>query len=256
MVQNPRHHPANTAHQYHTDGKVPMVVLSNVGMRYGTGDEVLHDIDMTLASGSFHYLTGRSGAGKSSLLRLLTLSHRPSRGLISLFGRDSSQLTSPELPAIRRQIGIVFQDLGLLDHLTTCQNVALPLKVARKYDHDQIDRHVRELLTWVGLGKKLDASPATLSGGEKQRAAIARAVIARPKLLLADEPTGNVDTQMGEKLMRLILEMNRQGTTVLLATHDSDLPARFPNPVLHLSGGTLSTASDAGTAAAMPGGGA
>lgn len=239
MVQDSRIVSPSVAHKHRPGGDGPVVVLGNVGMRYGTGEEVLHDVDMTLTAGSFHYLTGRSGAGKSSLLRLLTLSHRPSRGLISIFGQDTGMLTADEMPAIRRQIGVVFQDFGLLDHLTTFQNVALPLRVARKYDKDQIDRHVRELLTWVGLGKKLDASPATLSGGEKQRAAIARAVIARPKLLLADEPTGNVDAQMGEKLMRLIMEMNRLGTTVLLATHDRTLPLQFPKPVLHLSRGTL-----------------
>ena len=162
-----------------------LVRFENVGMRYGAGPEVLRDLDFTLRPGSFHFLVGPSGAGKSSLLKLLYLGHRPSRGTVSLFGRDVGPLARRELPALRRRIGVVFQDFRLLAHLTVYENVALPLRIAGLRG-ERIRQHVGELLTWVGLGERLDALPATLSGGEKQRAAIARAVIAQPRLLLAD----------------------------------------------------------------------
>lgn len=209
-----------------------------VGMRYGRGPEVLNDITFQLPSGSFHFLTGPSGAGKSSLLRLIYLAERPSRGLISLFGRRSELLSREGLPALRRRIGVVFQDFRLLNHLTVFENVALPLRVAGQarsaYADDVID-----LLGWVGLGERVDAYPPTLSGGEQQRAAIARAVISKPDLLIADEPTGNVDPAMARRLLRLLVELNRLGTTVLLATHDLALVRSLDAPVLELSDGKL-----------------
>ena len=220
-----------------TDG--PEVVrFQNVGMRYGLGPEILHDISFRLRAGSFHFLTGLSGAGKSSLLRLMYLAHRPSRGLISLFDRDTALVPRVELPALRRRIGVVFQEFRLIDHLTALENVALPLRVAGA-DEDQINAHVAELLNWVGLSDHLHAKPPTLSGGQKQRVAIARAVIARPKLLLADEPTGNVDDSIAMRLMLLVEELNKLGTTVVVATHNEGLVLRFPHPQLHLSGGEL-----------------
>jgi cell division transport system ATP-binding protein len=199
-----------------------MVRFENVGMRYGAGPEVLRDVSFALESGSFTFLTGPSGAGKSTLLRLVYLAETPSRGLISLFGRDLAILKRADLPPLRRRIGVVFQEFRLLDHLSAFDNVALPLRLAGRrpsdYSHD-----VDELMSWVGLGEKLHNRPPTLSGGEQQRVAIARAVVAKPDLLLADEPTGNVDPDMGERLIRLFVELNRFGTTVMIATHDRAL---------------------------------
>ena len=215
-----------------------MVRFENVGMRYGDGPEVLRDINFALDAGSFHFLTGPSGAGKSSLLRLLYLAHRPSRGLITLFDRDTATMARHELPALRRQIGVVFQDFRLLDHLNAFDNVALPLRIAGLAEAE-IAAQVGELLEWVGLADALEASPATLSGGEKQRLAIARAVVARPELLLADEPTGNLDPELSLRLFHLFEELNKIGTTVLIATHSSELVEKFKHPALFLAGGRL-----------------
>lgn len=217
-----------------------MVRFENVGMRYGLGPEVLRDINFHLRPGSFHFLTGPTGAGKSSLLKLLALSHRPSRGLITLFNKEVSSLARDDLPAMRRKIGVVFQDFRLLDHLSALENVALPLKIAGA-KNVQIYQHVAELLEWVGLGRQVDAKPPTLSGGEKQRVAIARAVINRPRLLIADEPTGSMDAEMGLRLMYLFQELNKIGTTVVVATHDLELIKRFGNPVMYLKDGMLTT---------------
>jgi len=196
-----------------------MVRFENVGMRYGSGPEVLRDISFDLSAGSFTFLTGLSGAGKTTLLKLISLAEPPSRGLITLFGEELATARRRDLPALRRRIGVVFQDFRLLAHLSAYDNVALPLRLAGKREANYT-RDVRELLSWVGLGDRMSARPATLSGGEQQRVAIARAVVARPDLLIADEPTGNVDPEMGAKLIRLFAELNRLGTTVLIATHD------------------------------------
>jgi len=196
-----------------------MVRFENVGMRYGGGPEVLRDVSFELTGGSFTFLTGLSGAGKTTLLKLISLAEPPSRGLITLFGEELATARRRDLPALRRRIGVVFQDFQLLSHLSAYDNVALPLRLAGKREADYT-RDVRELLSWVGLGDRMTARPATLSGGEQQRVAIARAVVARPALLIADEPTGNVDPEMGARLIRLFAELNRLGTTVLIATHD------------------------------------
>ncbi len=202
-----------------------MLRFENVGMRYGTGPEVLRDVSFHLENGSFTFLTGASGAGKTTLLKLMFLAEPPTRGLITLFGHDLATTRRSVFPALRRRIGVVFQDFRLLEHLSTFDNVALPLRLAGRGPEDY--RHdVEELLGWVGLGGRLDAKPATLSGGEQQRVAIARAVVARPDLLLADEPTGNVDAEIGQRLIRLFGELNRLGTTVLIATHDRSLIER------------------------------
>jgi cell division transport system ATP-binding protein len=219
-----------------------LVRFENVGMRYGMGPEVLRDISFHLRPGSFHFLTGPTGAGKSSLLKLLALSHRPSRGLVTLFDREVSTLERDDLPAFRRKIGVVYQEFRLLNHLSAIDNVALPLKIAGAVDK-QIYQHVAELLDWVGLGNQVDAKPPTLSGGEKQRVAIARAIINRPQLLIADEPTGSMDAEMGLRLMRLFQELNKIGTTVVVATHDLDMIQRFGNPVMYLKDGLLSSRS-------------
>lgn len=216
-----------------------MVRFENVGMRYGYEPEVLHDITFHLEPGSYHFLTGPSGAGKTSLLRMMYLAHRPSRGSVSIFNHDIATTTREELPNLRRRIGVVFQNFRLLDHLSTLDNVALPLRIAGAR-RDTILEHVAELLTWVGLGEQLDARPRTLSDGEKQRVAIARAVINRPSLLLADEPTGSVDQEQGNRILRLFEELNKIGTTVVLATHDRTIIERYKHPVLRIDQGTLS----------------
>jgi len=215
-----------------------VIRFANVGMRYGMGPEVLRDVSFTLNAGDFRYLVGPSGAGKTSLLRLMYLAQRPTRGTISMFGIDISQVGRDTLTALRRRVGVVFQDFRLLDHLTALENVALPLRVAG-IDENVVRLHVSELLTWVGLADQLHAKPSTLSGGQKQRVAIARAVITRPQLLLADEPTGNLDDALGSRLLHLFEEMNRIGTTVVIATHNEKLLARAPHPVLRLLGGEL-----------------
>ena len=200
----------------------PMVRFENVGMRYGPGPEVLRDVTFTLEPGSFSFLTGPSGAGKSTLLKLMYLAEPPSRGLITLFGQDLATARRSALPALRRRIGVVFQDFRLLDHLSAYENVALPLRIEGR-DAPEYRQDVEELLSWVGLGDRMKAKPRTLSGGEQQRIAIARAVVGRPDVLLADEPTGNVDPDMGKRLIRLFEELNKLGTTVMIATHDRSL---------------------------------
>ena len=216
-----------------------MVRFQNVGMRYGLGSEVLQDINFELPLGSFHFLSGASGAGKSSLLKLIYLAHRPSHGLITLFGCDVTIAKRRELALIRRRIGVVFQDFRLLGHLSVIENVALPLKIKGE-NWDRISAYAAELLAWVGLQDCIDASPLTLSGGQQQRVAIARAVISKPEILLADEPTGNVDDAIALRLLYLFEELNRHGTTVLIATHNENLMDRFDHPRLHLAGGELS----------------
>jgi len=196
-----------------------VVRFENVGLRYGLGTEVLRDLSFRVDPHSFQFLTGPSGAGKTSLLRLLYLSLKPTRGLITLFGHDVATLAPDALATLRRRIGIVFQDFRLLDHMSTYENVALPLRVLGR-EEASYRNEVTELLQWVGLGERIRALPPVLSGGEKQRAAIARAVIARPQLLLADEPTGNVDPVLARRLLRLFVELNKSGTSVVIATHD------------------------------------
>ena len=188
-----------------------VIRFENVGLRYGRGPEILRDLTFGIDPNSFQFLTGPSGAGKTSLLRMLFLSLRPTRGLVTLFGQDAATLSKDGRATLRRRIGLVFQDFRLLDHMTTYENVALPLRVMGK-DEAEYRAEVVELLQWVGLGDRMGALPPILSGGEKQRAAIARAVIARPQLLLADEPTGNVDPTLGQRLLRLFIELNKSGT--------------------------------------------
>jgi cell division transport system ATP-binding protein len=216
-----------------------LIEFSNVGLRYGNGPEILRDLTFSVEPGSFHFLTGPSGAGKTSLLRLLLLSLKPSRGRVTMFGEDVSNLSQDRLLQMRRHIGIVFQEFRLLDHLTTFENVALPLRVLGQPE-SEYRPNVTELLEWVGLGERMNALPSLLSGGEKQRAAIARAVIARPKVLLADEPTGNVDPDLSSRLVHLFAELNRTlGMTIILATHELPLLEQFNYPRMLLSKGEL-----------------
>ena len=217
-----------------------IVQFDNVGLRYGTEREVLSDISFTLYPGSFYFLTGASGAGKTSLLKLLYLAQRPSRGMIRMFGSDVITLPRKALPSFRRRIGTVFQDFRLVPHLSAFDNVALPLRVSGVAESD-IMKPVADMLDWVGLGHRADARPATLSGGEQQRVAIARALIARPEILVADEPTGNVDPDMALKLLRLFEALNRLGTTVVVATHDVHLLKKVPDSlIMRLDKGRLS----------------
>lgn len=215
-----------------------MIRFENVGLRYGMGPEILRDVSFHLPERSFQFLSGPSGAGKTSLLRLLFLSLKPTRGLITIFGKDRSQITRRELPLIRRRIGIVFQDFRLLDHMTTYENVALPLRV-RGREEASYRSDVIELLKWVGLGERMHVLPPVLSGGEKQRAAIARALIEQPEILLADEPTGNVDPTLARRLLRLFIELNRLGTAVVIATHDLTLMEQVEARRMVLAGGRL-----------------
>ena len=216
-----------------------MIEFSDVGLRYGNGPEILRDLTFSVEPGSFHFLTGPSGAGKTSLLRLLLLSLKPSRGRVTMFGEDVSNLSQDRLLQMRRHIGIVFQEFRLLDHLTTFENVALPLRVLGQPE-SEYRPNVTELLEWVGLGERMNAPPSLLSGGEKQRAAIARAVIARPKVLLADEPTGNVDPDLSSRLVHLFAELNRTlGMTIILATHELPLLDQFNYPRMLLQKGEL-----------------
>src|ERR1700712_6106422 len=205
-----------------------IVQFENVGLRYGTGPETLSDISFSLRSGAFYFMTGPSGAGKTSLLKLLYLAQRPSRGVIRLFGEDAGALPHARLPGFRRRIGVVFQDFRLVPHLSAFDNIALPLRLSGVPESD-IEAPVREMLEWVGLSERGHATPPTLSGGEQQRIAIAPAVIGRPEILVADEPTGNVDPDMAARLLHLFESLNRLGTTVVVATHDFHLLGRIQN---------------------------
>lgn len=215
-----------------------MIRFEHVGMRYGIGPEVLSDINFTLAPGSFHFLTGPSGAGKTSLMSLMYLGRLPTRGLVTMFGQNVNKMKRDEMSPMRQRIGVVFQDFRLLNHMSTFDNVALPLRICGKPEKE-IQSNVRELLEWVGLGEHMHVLPNTMSGGQQQRIAIARAVITRPRLLLADEPTGNLDDEIGERLLGLFEQLNRMGTTLVIATHNQLLMDKFPHPRLILSKGHL-----------------
>jgi len=223
---------------YESDAATETVRLSGVGFGYAATHRALRDVNLTLPAGSFHFLTGASGAGKSTLLKLLTLAEHPSSGTLHLFGEDATAAPRRAMPAFRRRMGVVFQDFRLLDHLSAFDNVALPLRLTGRnqadYAHD-----VEEMLDWVGLGERMDDRPPSLSGGEKQRLAIARAVVSKPELILADEPTGSVDAAMGARLLKLFQSLNRLGTTVLIASHDEALARRSGATVLRLEGGRL-----------------
>jgi cell division transport system ATP-binding protein len=215
-----------------------MISFDNAAFQYGAGPEILRDISLTLEAGSFHFLTGPSGAGKSTLLNLIHLGLRPTRGYFSLFGEEVTTLPRRKMPALRRRIGVVFQDFRLLDHLSVFDNVALPLRLAGRRERD-IKRDATEILEWVGLGDSLGAGPRSLAGGQQQRVAIARAVVNRPAILLADEPTGSLDETIGARVIRLFEELNRLGTAVVIATHNPALFERFPHARLALADGQL-----------------
>lgn len=217
-----------------------MIEFSHVGLRYGIGPEVLSDISFRLISGSFHFLNGPSGSGKTSLMRLLYLGHMPTRGTVTVLGQDVVKATREQRMALRTRIGVVFQDFRLLGHLSAFENVALPLRIMNKPEHE-IRAAVHEILNWVGLTDYRDALPSTLSGGQQQRVAVARAVIGKPRLLLADEPTGNLDDVIGYRIMNLFEQLNKMGTTVLIATHNQQIMDHYGHAVLSLERGHLKT---------------
>lgn len=215
-----------------------MIRMDQISVDFLDRAGVLQEVSLQIPSGGFRFVTGPSGAGKTTLLRLMFLGLQPSRGRLDIFGRDARRLTRDQKALVRSRLGVVFQDFRLIDHMSVYDNVALPLRVSGKDPRSDRD-YVHELLHWVGLGEHADARPAALSGGQKQRVAIARAVINRPSLLLADEPTGNVDDGIGLKLMRLLEELNKLGTTVVVATHSGAVLQRFDYPCIHLEGGRV-----------------
>jgi cell division transport system ATP-binding protein len=215
-----------------------MIRLENVALRYGEGPEVLRNLNLTLQRGEFLFVTGPSGAGKTSLLRMLALLHMPAAGRLIVFNEDVAQLSRDRLAAVRRRIGVVFQDVRLLDHLSTFDNVALPLRIVGGQS-EQIGSVVSEMLGWLGLSEVVHANPSALSMGQRQLVGVARAVITRPNLLLADEPTSNMDGKLARRLMHLFTQLRKLGTTVLLSTHSEDLIERYPRPILHLAEGRL-----------------
>ena len=208
-----------------------------------TAAEPLSNVTLSIEKASLHFLTGRSGAGKSSLLRMMYFALRPTSGALTVFGEDASRISRKRIAALRRRIGVVFQDFQLLNHLTVYENVALPAMVAGRHE-SEYRNNVLEMLEWVKLSHKLTARPPYLSGGEKQRVGIARAMVLVPDLILADEPTGSVDPEMGARIMALFSEMHRQGNTVLIATHDLDLVRSSGAPRLHLEDGQLTRWSE------------
>ncbi len=220
-----------------------LLSFKNVSLAYEPKRYILENITFSLADGGFFFLTGNSGAGKSSLLRLIYQAERPSAGKISLFGERISLGQRERQLELRRKIGIVFQDFRLIPHLTAWENAALPLRLIDA-DEAYIRKYTKELLDWVGVGHRLNARPAEMSGGEQQRVAIARAVVTKPKLLLADEPTGNVDEETAMKLFYLFDELNKLGTAVILATHQSHLVEKFQKPALRLENGKIRKTDD------------
>lgn len=223
----------------------PIVAFEDAGLAYGSEAETLSDINLQLFPGEFRFLTGPSGAGKTSLLKMIYLAKRPTRGRLHLFGEDAVAAPRDALPTLRRRIGVVFQEFRLIDHLTAFENVALPMKVAG-INQNQYIEDVSELLNWVGLGRRMDAKPPTLSGGEKQRVALARALVTKPDLILADEPTGNVDPAMSERIMKLFVELNKLGAAVVIATHDLHLVQSLGKSALTISDGRVVRSSGAG----------
>ncbi|HEB94476.1 MAG TPA: cell division ATP-binding protein FtsE [Gammaproteobacteria bacterium] len=215
-----------------------MIQFDNVNKRYPGGHEALSGVSFHIQPGEMVFLTGHSGAGKSSLLKLIALIERSSRGQVFIDGQNLSRLKSRHIPQLRRKIGIVFQSHNLLFDRTVFDNVALPLIIAG-YHQSEVGRRVRAALDKVGLLNRDKAYPITLSGGEQQRVGIARAVVNRPPLLLADEPTGNLDPELSKEIMSLFEEFNRVGVSVLIATHDHDLISRLDHRLLTLSGGRL-----------------
>lgn len=215
-----------------------MIACEHIAMSYEPGRDILKDVSFTLDKGGFYFLSGPSGTGKTTLLGLLALTQRPTRGKLTMFGKDVTRLPRDSLPQLRRRIGMVSQDYKLLPHLSVEENIGLPLKVAGEGE-GEIRAKVTEMLEWVGLKDYNNARPEVLSGGQKQRVAIARAVITSPEILLCDEPSGNLESALTLRFMYLFEALNKMGTTVLLATHDDWLIEQFKYPVLKLNEGVV-----------------
>lgn len=215
-----------------------MLQFSHVGLRYSIGPEILSDINLDLEPGSFHFLNGPSGSGKTSLMRLMYLSHLPSRGVVKFLGQDTKLMTREQRTLSRQKVGVVFQDFRLMPTLNVFDNIALPLRIAGM-NETHIRGAVEELMEWVGLSDYRRSLPPLLSGGQQQRVAIARAVIAKPRLLLADEPTGNLDDAIGYKILNLFEQLNRMGTTIIIATHNAGMIEKFNYPCMVLNQGRL-----------------
>ncbi len=210
------------------------ISFANVGASYDNGRDVLTDVSFNISNGAFYFLNGASGAGKTTLLRLIYQLHKPNRGQIKLFGRATNDITRDEISQLRNKMAIVFQEYSLLSHLSVFDNVALPLRV-RGVDEDKIKKLVSKTLEWVGLGKYGDANPRELSGGQQQRVSVARAIVVQPSILLADEPTGNLDDENASRLMELFIQMNKMfGTTIILATHSRKLMDTYKFPVVRV----------------------
>ena len=208
------------------------ISFANVSANYDNGHDVLSDVSFNISSGSFYFLTGASGAGKTTLLRLIYQLHKPSNGTIKLFGQDCASLSRNDISTLRHKMAIVFQSYSLISHMTVFDNVALPLRV-RGVSNDKIKKLVTKTLEWVGLGKFANVYPMELSGGQQQRVSVARAIIIQPSILLADEPTGNLDDENASRLMDLFIQMNKMfGTTIILATHNKKLLETYHFPVI------------------------
>ena len=211
-----------------------IISFANVAAAYDNATEVLSDVSFNISSGAFYFLSGASGAGKTTLLRLIYQLHKPLRGQIKLFGKNTAELTRDDIANLRHKMAIVFQEYSLLSHMTVFDNVALPLRV-RAVPEPKVKKLVAKVLDWVGLGKFADVKPMELSGGQQQRVSVARAIIVQPLILLADEPTGNLDDENASRLMELFIQMNKLfGTTIILATHNTKLMQTYKFPVIHV----------------------
>ena len=208
------------------------ISFANVAAKYGNSPEILTDVSFNISNGGFYFLSGASGAGKTTLLRLIYQLHKPSRGQIKLFGKITNDISRDEINKIRQKMAIVFQEYSLLSHLSVFDNVALPLRV-RNVSEEKIKKLVAKVLDWVGLGKYAETNPRELSGGQQQRVSVARAIIVQPSILLADEPTGNLDDENASRLMELFIQMNKMfGTTIILATHNKKLMETYKYPII------------------------
>jgi len=211
-----------------------IISFANVGARYDGDEDVLTDASFNIGAGAFYFLSGASGAGKTTLLRLMYQLHKPCRGIIKIFGRQTNNMSHDDIAALRHKMAIVFQEYSLLSHISVFDNVALPLRV-RGVDESKVKKLVTKTLEWVGLAKFADSRPLALSGGQQQRVSVARAIIVQPLIMLADEPTGNLDDENASRLMELFIQMNKMfGTTIILATHNSALMEKYKFPVMRV----------------------
>ena len=211
-----------------------IISFANVSTNYDNGHDILTDVSFNISAGSFYFLTGASGAGKTTLLRLIYQLHNPTKGLIKLFGHECNNMSRNDISLLHNKMAIVFQEYSLISHMTVFDNVALPLRV-RGVDADKIKKLVTKTLEWVGLGKYANVYPVELSGGQQQRVSVARAIIVQPAILLADEPTGNLDDENASRLMELFIQMNKMfGTTIILATHNKKLLETYKFPIISI----------------------